>query len=101
MNTEQPQPTNEAAGGASDVERVVRPCNSCGCTRYEIQHIYTGYREKLLIVQCGDCKDRIIPVVVDYFMPQQDIYAKCETAWNDANAVPNAPHKPRSEAESA
>lgn len=26
MQTEQPQPTNEAAGGASDVERVVRPC---------------------------------------------------------------------------
>lgn len=25
MTTEQPQPTNEAAGGASDVERVVRP----------------------------------------------------------------------------
>ena len=30
MTTEQPQPTNEAAGGASDVERVVRPTLEVG-----------------------------------------------------------------------
>lgn len=87
MSTEQPRPTTEAASGASDVERVVQPCKTCGSIRYEVQHLYTGYREKLLIVQCGDCKAKIIPVVVDYFMPWDEVYKACESAWNDANTV--------------
>lgn len=31
-NMEQPQPTSESAGGASDVERRVMPCPFCGST---------------------------------------------------------------------
>ena len=68
----------------------VANCICCGSNRYQIQHLYTGYRQRLLIVQCGDCKDEVIHVVVDGFCADADIYEKCRTAWNAANEVPNA-----------
>jgi len=89
---EQPQSTNKADGDVPDVARVVRPCKACGSVRYEIHHLYTGYRERLLIVQCGDCKEKIIPVVVDYFMPESELYSTCKAAWNSAQLSIN--HKP-------
>jgi hypothetical protein len=72
MNTEQPQPTNEAACGASDVERAVRPktrgyterraidagmhyseeqhCPECGCPWYgNKDYVSEGHRT------CCDC----------------------------------------------
>ncbi len=65
----------------------VRKCRACGSTQYQIQHVYTGFRERLLIVQCGDCRDKIIPVLVDDFMSDKDVYGLCREKWNEANAV--------------
>jgi hypothetical protein len=68
----------------------IAKCHYCGSERdYQIMMLHTGLRQNLFIVECGNCKHDIIPIVVDYFLPDEKLYKKCRIAWNKVNAVPN------------
>ncbi len=63
----------------------VAKCKHCGSKDYQIQMLHVGFRQRVFIVQCGECRHDLIPVVVDYFEQDTDLYTKCLEAWNAAN----------------
>lgn len=67
----------------------VVPCKHCGSERYVIKMLYTGHRNNVAVVECGECRGDATPVVLDYFMPEAECYTKCREAWNVANKTPN------------
>ena len=69
-------------------------CKYCKSKGYQIHYLYGGLKQRVLVVECGDCREEVIPVVVDYLMPNEKVNEKCLMAWNGANAVPNNKGEP-------
>ena len=68
----------------------VANCKHCGSKDYTIQLLHVGFRQRILVVECRECRYDLIPVVLDYFMPEAECYTKCREAWNAANETTNA-----------
>ena len=90
--------TPDSAASVLSAGLGVANCKHCGSKDYTIQLLRVGFRQRILVVECRECRYDLIPVVLDYFMPEAECYSKCREAWNAANVTPNveltgaAPH---------
>lgn len=66
-------------------------CKHCGCEFYNIQELFIGLKQNLSVIYCVDYKCELLPIVVDYFCPQEDFYKKCKEVWDMANKPPEQP----------
>ena len=82
--------TTDSAASALSAGLGVANCKHCGSKDYTIQLLHVGFRQRILVVECRECRYDLIPVVLDYFMPEAECYTKCREAWNAANETPNA-----------
>lgn len=67
---------------------ICRYCKDDSGVGYNVQEVFIGNRDNVYVVYCPFCKDEIIPVVVDAFMPRDERYVKFMEAWNNANPEP-------------
>ena len=91
MTTEKAQDSAEPMRAASALSAGlgVANCKHCGSEDYTIQLLHVGFRQRILVVECRECRSDLIPVVLDYFMPEAECYSKWREAWNAANVTPN------------